>query len=156
MSPRGFLIVTVCRARNIKTTAAFANWLASFCVYYIPQAMPRVISQTHCAFYHHHGGKTRTEDNLTYFGYSPWARNWNPPPFLQTCIIPKLHPRVFEKCMFVLVWLVGVAVQQHSFPQQSHRLPTPRDELISSQTPLPTKITLRVIWGKVFLISCVS
>ena len=43
-----------------------------------------------------------------------------PPPrgFLQTCIISKLHLRVFEKCMFALDWLVGVAVQQHSFPQQ--------------------------------------
>ena len=43
-----------------------------------------------------------------------------PPPrgFLQTCIISKLHPRVFEKCMFALDWLVGVAVQQHTFPQQ--------------------------------------
>ena len=43
-----------------------------------------------------------------------------PPPrgFLQTCIISKLHLRVFEKCMFALDWLVGVAVQHHSFPQQ--------------------------------------
>ena len=52
---------------------------------------------------------------------STWARKWNPPPpprgFLQTCIISKLHPWVFEKCMFTLDWLVGVAVQ-HSFPQQ--------------------------------------
>ena len=41
-----------------------------------------------------------------------------PRGFLQTGIISKLHPRVFEKCMFALDWLVGVAVQQHSFPQQ--------------------------------------
>ena len=41
-----------------------------------------------------------------------------PRGFLQTCIISKLYPRVFEKCMFALDWLVGVAVQQHSFPQQ--------------------------------------
>ena len=43
-----------------------------------------------------------------------------PPPrgFLHTCVISKLHPRVFEKCMFALDWLVGVSVQQHSFPQQ--------------------------------------
>ena len=53
---------------------------------------------------------------------SPWTRKWNPPPtprgLLQTFIISKLHPRVFEKCMFALDWLVGVAVQHHSFPQQ--------------------------------------
>ena len=60
--------------------------------------------------------------------------------FLQTCIISKLHPRVFEKCMFALDWLVGVAVQQHSFPQQRVT-----GELTSSETPLPTKITLKVI-----------
>ena len=59
---------------NIKTVAAFANWLApkkdalfsliyffgSFCIYYIPhnyvilQAMPHAIAQTHCAFYPDH------------------------------------------------------------------------------------------------------
>ena len=53
---------------------------------------------------------------------SPWARKWNPPPtprgLLQTFIISKLHPRVFEKCMFALDWLVGVVVQQNFFPQQ--------------------------------------
>ena len=80
---------------------------------------------------------------------SPWARKWNPNPhqgFLQTCIISKLHQRVFEKCMFALDWLVGVAVQQHSISSsKSHRLPTPRGELTSSETPLPTKIILRVI-----------
>ena len=58
---------------NIKTAAAFADWLApkkgalfsliyffgSFCIYYmphnyvIPQAMPHVIPQTHSAFYPH-------------------------------------------------------------------------------------------------------
>ena len=58
---------------NIKTAAAFANWLApkkdaffsliyffgSFCIYYvthnyvIPQAMPHAIPQTHSAFYPH-------------------------------------------------------------------------------------------------------
>ena len=63
MSLGGFLIVIVCRARNIKTAAASANWLApknvaifsliyffgSFCVHYIPhnyvipQAMPHAI-----------------------------------------------------------------------------------------------------------------
>ena len=43
-----------------------------------------------------------------------------PPPwgFFETCITSKLHPRVFETCMFALDWLVGVAVQQHSFLQQ--------------------------------------
>ena len=71
MSLRGFLIVIVCRARNINTEAAFANWLApkqgalfsliyffgSFCVYYIPrnyvipQTMPHAIPQTHSSFY---------------------------------------------------------------------------------------------------------
>ena len=77
----------------------------------------------------------------------PESETLPPPPrgFLQTCIISKLHLRVFEKGMFALDWLVGVAVQQHSFPQQSHRLPTPRNGLTSSETPLPTKITLRVI-----------
>ena len=75
MSLLGFLIVIVCRARNVKTAAAFANWLApkkgalfslisffaSFCVYYIPfnyvipQAMPwpHAIPQTHSIFYPH-------------------------------------------------------------------------------------------------------
>ena len=62
MSLGGFLIVIVCRARNIKTAAASANWLqkkvaifsliyffGSFCVHYIshnyviPQAMPHAI-----------------------------------------------------------------------------------------------------------------
>ena len=58
---------------NIKTAAAFANWLApkkgalfsliyffgSFCIYYIPhnyvipQAMPHAIPQTHSSFYPH-------------------------------------------------------------------------------------------------------
>ena len=58
---------------NIKTAAAFADWLApkkgalfsliyffgSFCIYYIPhnyvipQAMPHAIPQTHSAFYPH-------------------------------------------------------------------------------------------------------
>ena len=58
---------------NIKTAAAFSNWLASkkgtlfsliyflgsFCIYYIPhnyvipQAMPHDIPQTHSAFYPH-------------------------------------------------------------------------------------------------------
>ena len=75
------------------------------------------------------------EDNLV---RGPESETLPPPQgFLQTCIISKLHLRVFEKCMFALDWLVGVAVQQHSFPQQSHRLPTPRNELTSSETPLP-------------------
>lgn len=48
--------------------------------------------------------------------------------------------------MFALDWLVGVAVQQHSFPQQKVTgLLTPRGELTSSETPLPTKSTLKVI-----------
>jgi len=67
------VIVIVCRAYNIKTAAAFADWLApqngtlfsliyffgSFCVYYIShnyvisQAMPDVIPQIQSAFYPH-------------------------------------------------------------------------------------------------------
>ena len=57
--------------------------------------------------------------------------------------------------MFALDWLVGVAVQQHSFPRQ-RVTGYPHQELTSSETPLPTKSTLRVIYGKVFLISYVS
>ena len=65
-----FIIAFVCPARNIKTAAAFANWLApkkgallsliyffgSFCVYdiphncVIPQAMPQATPQTRAAF----------------------------------------------------------------------------------------------------------
>ena len=50
----------------------------------------------------------------------PESETLPPPPrgFLKTCIISKLHPRVFEKCMFAFDWLVSVAVQQHSFLQQ--------------------------------------
>ena len=48
----------------------------------------------------------------------PESETLPPRGFLQTYIISKLHPRVFEKCMFALHWLLGVAVQQHSFPQQ--------------------------------------
>ena len=44
--------------------------------------------------------------------------------FLQTCIISKLHPRVFFSSA------------------KSQRFPTPIGELTSSETPLPTKITL--------------
>ena len=90
--------------------------------------------------------KNLIASNKTVLVHGPESETLPPPRgFLQTCIISKLHPRVFEKCMFALDWLVGVAVQQHSFPQQSHRLPTPRGELTSSETPLPTKITLKVI-----------
>ena len=65
-----FVAVWLSSYVNIKTAAAFANWLApkkdalfslsyffgSFCIYYvthnyvIPQAMPHVIPQTHSAF----------------------------------------------------------------------------------------------------------
>ena len=41
-----------------------------------------------------------------------------PPPLGDFCRHVSFHPRVFEKCMSALDWLVGVAVQQHSFPQQ--------------------------------------
>ena len=63
-----------------------------------------------------------------------------PPPrgFLQTCIISKLHLRVFEKSMFALDWLATFFSSA-----KSHRLPTPWGELTSSETPFPTKITLR-------------
>ena len=71
---------------NIKTAAAFANWLApkkdalfsliyffgSFCIYYIshnyviPQAIPRALPQTHSAFYPH-----RTQPNAIHFEGKP-------------------------------------------------------------------------------------
>ena len=69
--------------------------------------------------------------SLIHFSLNRWSREKylvrrpesDPPPppnrgFLQTCIISKLQPRVFEKCMFALDLVVGVAVQQHTFPQQ--------------------------------------
>ena len=68
-----FVAVWLSSYVNIKTAAAFANWLApkkdalfsliyffgSFCIYYIPhnytipQVMPHAIPQTHSAFYPH-------------------------------------------------------------------------------------------------------
>ena len=88
---------------NIKTAAAFANWLApktdalfsliyffgSFCVYYIPhiyviaQAMPHAIPQTHSVFYPHRFAEEIFQC-LLYIG-----RSWNKvrqlwwPTFLQ-------------------------------------------------------------------------
>ena len=54
--------------------------------------------------------------------YSPWARKWNPPPTPSGIFVDMYHfkasPKGIEKCMFALDCLVGVAVQQHSFPQQ--------------------------------------
>ena len=40
----------------------------------------------------------------------PESETFPPRGFLQTCIISKFLPRVFEKCMFALDWLMGVAV----------------------------------------------
>ena len=70
----------------------------------------------------------------------PESETLPPPPwaFLQTCIISKLQLRVFEKSMFALDWLASFFSSA-----KSHRLPTPWGELTSSETPFPTKITLR-------------
>ena len=77
---------------NIKTAAAFANWLApkkgalfsliyffgSFCIYYIPhnyvipQAMPHAIPQTHSVFYPH---RLQTYgSNLEYLTSTSWEK----------------------------------------------------------------------------------
>ena len=80
-----FVAVWLSSYVNIKTAAAFANWLApkkdalfsliyffgSFCIYYIPhnytipQVMPHAIPQTHSAFYPH-----RTQSCYHYWSLS--------------------------------------------------------------------------------------
>ena len=50
----------------------------------------------------------------------------------------KASPKGIWK-IHVCTWLVGNILSS----AKSHRLPTPRGELTSSETPLPTKITLR-------------
>ena len=56
----------------------------------------------------------------------------------------KASPKGIWK-MHVCTWLVGGCGCAATFfsSAKSHRLPTPRGELTSSETPLPTKITLR-------------
>ena len=58
----------------------------------------------------------------------------------------KASPKGIWK-MHVCSWLVGGCGCAATFfsSAKSHRLPTPRGELTSSETPLQTKITLKVI-----------
>ena len=91
---------------------------------------------------------------------SPWARKWKPSP--PSGIFVAMHhfkasPKGIWK-MHVWTWLVGGCSCAATFfsSAKNHRLPTPRGYLPSSETPLPTKSTLKVIWGQVFLISYVS
>ena len=58
----------------------------------------------------------------------------------------KASPKGIWK-MHVCTWLVGGCGCAATFfsSAKSHRLPTPRGELTFSETPLPTKITLKVI-----------
>ena len=83
--------------------------------------------------------------------YSPWARKWNPPPPPPSGIVVDMYhfkasPKGIWK-MHVCTWLLGGCGCAATFfsSAKSNRLPTPRGQSTSSETPLPTKITLRVI-----------
>ena len=74
-------------------------------------------------------------------GISPWARKWNPPPpsgIFADMYHFKASPEGIWK-MHVCTWLVGGCGCAAPFfsSAKSHRLPTPRNELTSSETPLP-------------------
>ena len=81
---------------------------------------------------------------------SPWVRKRNlpPPPLGDFCrhVSFQSFTQGYLK-MHVCTWLVGGCGCAATFfsSAKSHRLPTPRGELTSSKTPLPTKITLKVI-----------
>ena len=90
---------------------------------------------------------TEKESGIQYLdpdSTSPWARKWNPTPPPRGIFTEMYHFKALPKSiwkMHVCTWLVGGCGCAATFfsSTKSHRLPTPRNELASSETPLPTK-----------------
>ena len=73
-----------------------------------------------------------------------------PPPLPSGIVVDMYHFKASPKGiwkMHVCTWLLGGCGCAATFfsSAKSNRLPTPRGQSTSSETPLPTKITLRVI-----------